>query len=275
MIEKQLVNYKARVEEALKKELSRYSGSSFYKLLDYALEGGKRIRPIILLLSSEAFGINDEKPIDAAVAIELLHTESIIHDDIIDEETYRRNKVAFHIQFGYSPSILTADFVFAMILSIASRYNDSRISEEISNAALRMAEGEYNELLIDPNGKDLEWEKYIQIVEDKTASLFKASAKLGAIIANARPDQINALSDYGKCIGIAYQLKDDILDWGSSEKVTNNLARRMGEKELKTKMFEQMTKLAENAKRDLEIIPKNSATELLLSIIDFAVMRKH
>jgi len=88
--------------------------------LRYALEGGKRIRPLLLLLAAEAVGhSDDEKVLDAAVAVELLHAESIIHDDIIDEEASRRGKAAFHVKYGYSTSLLTADFVFAMILAIA------------------------------------------------------------------------------------------------------------------------------------------------------------
>lgn len=274
-IEYRLGPYALRVEEALKKELMAYSNSRFYRLLNYAIEGGKRIRPAVLLLSSEALGTNDSKPMDAAVAIELLHTESIIHDDIIDEEAYRRNKVAFHIQFGFSTSLLTADFVFAMVLSIASRYDDKRVAEEISNAALRMAEGEYNELLVDPKGNDLKWERYMEIIQDKTASLFQAAAKLGAIIAGGTEKQISALSDYGRCLGIAYQLRDDLLDWDSKDKITHNMIRNMGESELKERMNSEIKTFAERARQDLSLVRSCPATELLRDLVDFAVLRKH
>jgi octaprenyl-diphosphate synthase len=273
-VEHRLASYASRIEKALEKELMVYSDSSFYKLLKYATEGGKRIRPTVLLLSSEALGMTGSKPIDAAVAIELLHTESIIHDDIIDEEAFRRNKVAFHIQFGFSTSLLTADFVFAMVLSIASRYDDRRVAEEISKAASRMAEGEYNELLVDPKGNDLEWEKYIDIVENKTASLFQASAKLGAIIAGGNESQVAALSDYGRCLGIIYQIRDDLLDWNSKDKITYNMLRKMGEKHLREKMNSEIKTLAERAKNDLTSIPSCPATNLLEDLVNFAIFRE-
>jgi octaprenyl-diphosphate synthase len=274
-IEEKLVTYVSRIEDALNKELSNYSWSRFYRLLKYAIEGGKRIRPVVLLLASESLGLKDSTAMDAAVAIELLHTESIIHDDIIDEESYRRNKVAFHIQYGYSTSLLTADFVFAMVLSIASRYKDRRVAEEISNAALRMAEGEYNELLVDPKGRDLEWSRYMEIIQDKTAALFQASAKLGALIAGGTERQISALSDYGKCLGTAYQIKDDLLDWKSNDKITHNMLRRIGEKKLKEIMSSEINNYAERAKTDLSYVPACPARDLLSDLVDFAVLRVH
>lgn len=139
-----MLPYAERVESALSRELALYVHSRFHEPLVYAVEGGKRVRPVMLMLSAEALGCRGDAVLDAAVAVELLHTESIIHDDIIDEEVARRNRLTFHAKYGFSASLLTADFVFAMILAIAARYGKGRVAEELSNAALMMSEGEYS-----------------------------------------------------------------------------------------------------------------------------------
>ena len=138
----QFNNYLARIEEALGRELDLYSWSEFYAPLRYACEGGKRIRPLLLLLSMEAVHATNgsgshvaEDVFMAGSAIELLHTESVIHDDIIDEERLRRGKPSFHVKYGYNSSVLTADFVLGIILNIGSKMNNSRVMNELSNAA--------------------------------------------------------------------------------------------------------------------------------------------
>src|SRR2546430_11524223 len=132
----------------------------------------------------------------------------------------RRGKMTFHVRYGYSSSLLTADFVFAMILAIAARYKDKRVADEISSAALQMAEGEYSELTVDPKNYKLGWDEYVKIISERTAALFQASAKLGGLIAGASANRVDALANYGKFVGIAYQLRDDLLDWGSQDKIT-------------------------------------------------------
>ncbi|MDG6911249.1 MAG: polyprenyl synthetase family protein [Nitrososphaerota archaeon] len=267
-------SYALRADSALVREFKRYTHSRFYDPLVYAIEGGKRVRPVMLMLSAEALGCKDDRVLGAAVAVELLHTESIIHDDVIDEEEARRNKVPFHLKYGYSASLLSADFVFAMILAIAARYDDKRIAEEVSSAALQMSEGEYSELTIDPQIYKLTWDEYIRIVTEKTASLFETSAKLGAMIAGGDEKEVQALADYGRCIGIAYQLKDDLLDWRSKDKVSLGLLKTHSESEVVGKMTAQAQSYAEEAKRVLIHIPRNEATVLLEDLADFSIRRQ-
>jgi octaprenyl-diphosphate synthase len=274
-LEARLKSYTARVNVALARELKLYSHSRFYDPLVYATEGGKRIRPVILLLSAEALGFKDNSVLSAAVAVELLHSESIIHDDVIDEEKVRRAKMPFYVKYGYSASLLSADFVFAMILAIAARYDDRRIAEELSNAALNMSEGEYSELTIDPQIYKLTWDEYIRIVTEKTASLFETSSKLGALIAGGDEKQVEALADYGRFIGIAYQLKDDLLDWRSKDKVSLGLLKTHSESEIVGKMTAQAQSFAEEAKRRLMHIPRNEATGLLEDLSDFSILREY
>jgi octaprenyl-diphosphate synthase len=274
-IESKMKDYSERIDKALAKELAIYARSRFHDPLVYAVESGKRVRPLILLLSAEALGCINDSVLDAAVAVELLHTESIIHDDIIDEEAVRRDRMTFHVKYGYSASLLTADFVFAMILAIAARYKDKRVSEELSNAALHMAEGEYSELIIDPKVYKLEWDEYLSIVMGKTASLFEASAKLGALIARGSEKSIAALANYGRFLGIAYQIRDDLLDWRSQDKITVGLLRNYSESEIVGKMTALSQMNAEEAKRQILIFKRSPATEFLADLADFTIQREY
>ncbi|HEY6283988.1 MAG TPA: polyprenyl synthetase family protein [Nitrososphaerales archaeon] len=274
VLEARMKAYAVRVDGALSRELKLYAHSRFHDPLVYATEGGKRVRPVMLMLSAEALGCRDDSVLGAAVAVELLHTESIIHDDVIDEEKVRRSKLPFHVKYGYSASLLSADFVFAMILAIAARYDDKRIAEEVSNAALQMSEGEYSELTIDPQIYKLTWDEYIKIVADKTASLFETSAKLGGLLAGADEKEVEALANYGRSIGIAYQLKDDLLDWRTHDKVSVGLLKTHSESEVVGKMKAQAESYAEEAKRQLMHLPRNEATILLDDLSDFTVLRE-
>ena len=273
-LEARMKSYIERVDGALSHELRLYSHSRFHDPLVYATEGGKRIRPVMLLLSAEALGRKDDGVLGAAVAVELLHTESIIHDDVIDEETMRRSKMPFHVKYGYNASLLSADFVFAMILAIAARYDDRRIAEEVSNAALRMSEGEYSELTIDPQIYKLTWDEYLRIIGEKTAALFETSAKLGALIAGGEDKEVDAFAEYGRDLGMAYQLKDDLLDWRSQDKITVGLLKTHSESEVVGKMTALAQNYAEEAKRQLMVFPRSEAAILLEDLADFTIQRK-
>jgi octaprenyl-diphosphate synthase len=273
-IEVKTTEYLERINGAIERELSRYSDSRFHGPLKYALDGGKRIRPLVLLLAAEAAGRSDgEKVLDAAVAVELLHAESIIHDDIIDQEASRRGRAAFHVRYGYSTSLLTADFVFAMILAIAARYPDRRVATTISNAAMNMCEGEYAELTIDPEVYPLDWDEYLEVISKKTAALFETSVRLGGLVGGASPEKLEALTEYGRCLGIAYQIHDDILDWGTEDKITAALKRRGDERLLLSKLQAMTDEYARKAKERLSVLDKSATTSLLTELTDFSVKR--
>ena len=274
-IEVRVRNYVDRINKALARELDLYLESRFHDPLVYAVEGGKRIRPLILVLAAESLGCVDEKVLEVAVAVELLHSESMIHDDIIDEDASRRGKMTFHVRYGYSASLLTADFVFAMILAIAARYKDRRVAETISNAALKMAEGEFSELTIDPKIYRLTWDEYVRIISEKTATLFEASAKLGALIAGGSEKEVEALTNYGKFLGIAYQLRDDLLDWGSVDKIIGGLLKNKDETEVLSKLTKLSEMYVERAKKQLSALTESEAKTLLLELTDFSARRKY
>ena len=228
----QFNNYLSRIEDALDRELDLYSWSEFYSPLRYACEGGKRIRPLLLVLSVEAiqatntdrYNVNDDAFMVGS-AIELLHTESVIHDDIIDKERVRRGKPSFHIKYGYNSSILTADFVLGIILNVGSKMNNSRVTSELSSAATKMSEGEMMEIRLAKHN-DITEDEYIKVIEHKTASLFEASTKIGAILGEGNEDQIHALGTFGNLLGIAYQIHDDLLDWNNEDRLFNLLVKR-------------------------------------------------
>lgn len=255
----QFADHLAKIDDALKRELDLYSWSEFHAPLRYACEGGKRIRPLILLLCAEC--VQSKKPDAdaylAASAIELLHTESIIHDDIIDEENLRRGKPSFHVKYGYNSSILTADFVLGIILNIGSKLKDLRILNELSNAATRMSEGEMMEIRL---GKepDISEDDYIKVLEYKTASLFEASARIGAIIGGGTEDQVHAMSSFGNLLGIAYQIHDDLIDYNNENRLFNMLVKKNKSKEFVDRMDKLYQLYAAKAKNDLRKISAES-----------------
>lgn len=277
----QFNQYLSKIEDALNRELDLYSWSEFYAPLRYACEGGKRIRPLLLVLSAETIRASHsdsshvtDEAFMVGSAIELLHTESVIHDDIIDEEKLRRGKPSFHIKYGYNSSILTADFVLGIILSIGSKMNDSRVTTELSNAATKMSEGEMMEIKLAKH-KDITEDEYIKVIEHKTASLFEASTKIGAILGDGNEDQIHALGTFGNLLGIAYQIHDDLLDWNNEDRLFNLLVKRniqsMEFVSNMDKMYKSYSKKAQNELRKFGESISKSHLQLLtdLSSVQF------
>ena len=261
--------YIDKINKALKDELGIYSESEFIEPLKYSLDGGKRIRPIILNLSAECVGKMDENTLTASCAIEFLHMESIIHDDIIDNETIRRQKDPFHIKYGYNASILTGDFVLGLILAISSKLNNPRITKDLATTAMLMSEGEMIEGRLETS-EDLTFVDYLKVIEYKTATAFEVAARIGAIIANGTEEQIEALTEYGKNIGIAYQIRDDLLDWKNEDKLFNLLIKKSSDpRNVFDKMEEMLKEYSEKAKSNLRKIPDSDAKMYLDNLIKF------
>ena len=270
-------SYIVRFDKALIKVFDNHQWSSFHEPLLYATHGGKRIRPLILMLAAEAVGVPSTKTDLSSVAVELLHTESIIHDDIIDEQIKRRDRDSFHKRYGNNTSILTADFVFGIILEIASRYNDPRVAKELSLAAIKMCEGEQRELSM--NSREVPWVEYLTVISEKTAALFQTSSKLGAIIGGGNEEEIDGLAGFGVNLGIAYQIHDDILDWETDRKFSNDMN---GDNEIQENEYVTLTKLkemanvyAENAKNGLDVIKDSEQKEFLHDLADFTIRRDY
>jgi len=262
-------------EHRMLEELRKLTPTSFYDPLVYAVRGGKRIRPLILLFASEILGPPPLDPYPAAIAVELLHCESLIHDDIIDKETSRRGLEPFYLKFGPVLSMLSADFVLGLSLNFLSRYKRSllmrAIANELSRSVMEMCEGELleNELL---NGGKAGWRYYLKVVRLKTAPLFRASAKLGGLIATKgrRSEVVKALTKYGLLVGIAYQLRDDVLDAEKGE----DLALRLSSLDNVERIQRLSRSLVEKAKMELRRFSSSPAREVLERIAEIMVERE-
>lgn len=276
----QFSSYLSKINEYLARELDLYSWSEFYTPLRYASEGGKRIRPLILVLSAETILANKHSNLDitedmflASCAIELLHTQSVIHDDIIDKEDYRRGKPSFHIKYGYNSSILTADFVLGIILSICTKINNAKVSAELSTAAIKMSEGEMMEIKLtkDPYLKE---DDYIKVVEHKTASLFEAASKIGSLLGGGTDEEICAMGSFGHLLGIAYQIHDDIMDWNNEDRLFNILVRNNKQSaEFINRMEELFISYSSKAKNELKKINDSVSKKHLEHLTDLTFLQ--
>ena len=261
--------YIEKIDNALNDELELYLESEFTEPLKYAVDGGKRIRPIILLLAAECVGKVDENTLSAACAIEFLHTESVIHDDIIDNETKRRQKDPFHIKFGYNTSVLTGDFVLGLILNISSRLDNPRITKDLATAAMLMSEGEAIEGLLEES-EDVTFDDYVKVIEYKTATAFEMAAKLGAIIGKGAEEEIQSLAEYGKNIGIAYQIRDDLHDWKNEDKLFNLLIKKSSDpRDIFDKMEELLKKYSDRAIFSIRKIKDSQVKDNLENLVRF------
>jgi octaprenyl-diphosphate synthase len=265
--------YIDRINRALDRELSLYSESEFIEPLKYSLESGKRIRPIILILAAESVGKIDDNTLAAACAVEFLHMESIIHDDIIDNETMRRQKEPFHIKYGYNTSVLTGDFVLGLILAISSRLDNARITKDLATTAMLMSEGEMIESRLETS-EDVTFDDYLKVIEYKTATAFEVAARIGAIIANGSEEEIEALTEYGKNIGIAYQIRDDLLDWKNEDKLFNLLIKKSSDpRDVFNKMEEILKEYSDKSRTSLRKIADNNAKANLDNLIKFTTFK--
>ena len=261
--------YIKKINNVLDSELELYTESEFKEPLKYALGGGKRIRPIILLLASECVGEIDDNTFAAACAIEFLHTESVIHDDIIDNETLRRQKDPFHIKYGYNTSVLTGDFVLGLILNIASRINNPRVTKNLATTAMMMSEGEVIESRLEAS-EDVTFDDYLKVIEYKTATAFETASRLGAIISGGTEEEIESLADYGKNIGIAYQIRDDLLDWQNEDKLFNLLIKKsLDPRDVFNNMEEMLKKYTDRAVFSIRKIKDSQAKNNLENLVRF------
>lgn len=191
--------------------------------------GGKRLRPILVLLSAGLFGRIEEQHHQLAAVVELIHTSTLLHDDVVDESSKRRGQSTANALFGNAASVLVGDFVYSRTFQMMVAVKNMRIMEVLSNATNVIAEGEVLQLL-NVHNADITDEDYLKVIHYKTAKLFEAATQLGAIISKASSDDETALSLYGMHLGTAFQLVDDILDLsGNSDEIGKNLGDDLAE----------------------------------------------
>ena len=186
------------------------------KIGHYIVEGGgKRLRPLLVLLAANACNYQGKHHIPLAAVIEFIHTATLLHDDVVDNSDMRRGKDTANARWGNAPSVLVGDFLYSRAFQVMVEIGSMPIMEVISNATNVIAEGEVLQLLNCRNPDTTE-EAYMQVIIGKTAMLFEAATEVGAILADATDEQRDALRRYGHHLGIAFQLIDDVMDYLST-----------------------------------------------------------
>ncbi len=177
--------------------------------------GGKRIRPMIATLAAKALGYQGEQHITCAAFIEFIHTATLLHDDVVDESELRRGNPTANAEFGNAASVLVGDFIYTRSFQLMTQLNSLKILQVMSEATNVIAEGEVQQLM-NVRDPDTTEENYMRVIYSKTARLFEVSTQTAAIVAGANEMQEKALQDYGRYLGTAFQLVDDVLDYSAN-----------------------------------------------------------
>ena len=196
-----------RVEERLRAVIETVEPDELGEQIGHvALSGGKRVRPTLTVVVCEALGGDPEDAIDFAVGIELVHNASLVIDDIIDESELRRGTPAAWEAYGHGPAIIASDGLLGEAFGLFLA--DERAMQTVSEAMVELGEGEATELLAQPTNET----EYMELARRKTGALFRAAAELGAIAGGADPDAVDSFGEYAERVGVAFQMRDDVLD---------------------------------------------------------------
>lgn len=187
--------------------------------------GGKRIRPMLVLLFSNALGFRGAERFELAATVEFIHTATLLHDDVVDESALRRGRQTANALFGNAASVLVGDFVYSRAFQMMVAVNRMRVLEVLADATNVIAEGEVLQLM-NMHDPDIAVDEYLRVIRFKTAKLFEASARLGAVLAESSVEVEEACASYGRSLGTAFQLIDDLLDY---EGTTAQLGKNVGD----------------------------------------------
>ena len=191
--------------------------------------GGKRLRPMLLLLAAKALGTVTNNHLILAAVIEFIHTATLLHDDVVDESDLRRGKESANVVWGNAATVLVGDYLYSSAFEMMVRTGNMRVMEILSKTTTAIAEGEVLQLLNCNNPETTE-SKYLEVIARKTAILFSAATRLSAVIVDATPEVEEGLAQYGQHLGIAFQLIDDVLDYKASpEDLGKNLGDDLAE----------------------------------------------
>lgn len=187
-----------------------------HQIAEYIINaGGKRIRPVLVLLMANAWQYQGKAHHELAAIIEFIHTATLLHDDVVDESALRRGRDTANAMFGNAASVLVGDFLYSRAFQMMVGINSMRVMQILADATNVIAEGEVLQLL-NMHDPDVSEQSYLQVIRSKTAKLFEAAAEVGALIAGASEEQVAAAGEYGRCIGTAFQLIDDVLDYSGN-----------------------------------------------------------
>jgi octaprenyl-diphosphate synthase len=196
------------------------------QIADYIISaGGKRLRPVLVLLAARACGYQGTHHHNLAAVVEFIHTATLLHDDVVDESSLRRGRQTANALFGNAASVLVGDFVYSRAFQMMVAVGDMRVMQILADATNVIAEGEVLQLL-NMHDPDVTEERYLQVIRSKTAKLFEAAAQLGALLAGAPDETVEAAAEYGRSLGTAFQLVDDVLDYSGN---ANDIGKNVGD----------------------------------------------
>lgn len=207
--------------EAIEREFGRDTVSNVGAITEIGEHlrggGGKRIRPVLLLLSSKLTGYTGRRATQLGAVVEIIHTATLVHDDIIDEAQTRRGRPAANTQWGNSKCVLTGDWLYMQAFKIAVQERNFRVLDVLIDLTQQMVEGEL--LQIEKLGKAISQQEHLDLIFRKTACLFSTCMQLGGILGSTTEEEITRLGSYGRNVGMAFQIVDDVLDLTASEEV--------------------------------------------------------
>ncbi len=191
--------------------------------------GGKRLRPLLVLLTAKALNYQANQHHDLAAIIEFIHTATLLHDDVVDSSDMRRGRLTANAQWGNAPSVLVGDFLYSRAFQIMVTIGEMEIMRILSNTTNTLAEGEVQQL-INAKDPDVDEQAYFSVIHKKTGVLFESACETAAVLADAQPQQRQALLNYGHHLGLAFQLVDDALDYqGDAEALGKNVGDDLAE----------------------------------------------
>jgi len=219
----------AAVDRLIKAHL--YSEVTLINQLSHYIvnSGGKRLRPVLAILSAHAHGYQGRHHIDMAVIVELIHTATLLHDDVVDASDMRRGQETANLVWGSEASVLVGDFLYSRAFQMMVEVRNMRVMEILADATNTIAEGEVMQLVNchDPETTEA---RYLTIIRNKTAKLFEAAGRLGVVLSHGSPEEEQAMASYGRHVGTAYQLIDDVLDYSAtSEQLGKNIGDDLAE----------------------------------------------
>lgn len=239
------------------------------KIAEYIINsGGKRVRPLLVLLSSKALGQCDEKAIKLAAIIEFLHTATLLHDDVVDTSDLRRGKPTANAAFGNAPSVLVGDFLYSRAFQMMVELGSLEIMDVVSNATCVIAEGEVLQLTNVKNPGTTE-QQYFDVIYGKTAMLFEASGHGAAILHQANDEQKQALRSFGKELGMAFQLIDDVLDYdGDAAELGKNVGDDLAEGKPTLPLIHALRHATEDEQKLIKKAIRQGGLEQMAPILD-------
>ena len=247
-----LKKYSKDIDVEIKKSLGTVDPEELQKSTQHLIKaGGKKIRPSLVVLSSEAVGGTAEVAIKTAAAVELIHTFSLIHDDIMDKDDMRRGKPSVHVLWGESMAILAGDTLFSKAFETVLETPVNSISYErvlnalktVVDSCIKICEGQASDMCFEGNFEVNE-DEYMNMIYKKTGALIAAATRSGAILGGGNPEEVEILTEYGRLIGLAFQIQDDYLDVVSEEE---NLGKPVGSDIVEGKMTLMVVHALSNA----------------------------